>query len=60
MKRINTPAVAARPEKRLVLQRETLRRLGAEELQHIVGGTLYLTCSCTNPKAATPPSGDEI
>jgi hypothetical protein len=48
MKRINTPAVAARPEKRLVLKRETLRRLGAEELEQMVGGTGWLTCTtCT-------------
>jgi hypothetical protein len=58
MKRINTPTVAARPEKRLVLNRETLRRLGAEELEHIVGGTGFLTCPCTTLSKNAP--GDEI
>lgn len=54
MKRLNTPAAAARLEKRLVLNRETLRRLGAEDLEKAAGGSVLAscgdTCNCTTKK----------
>ena len=44
MKRLKSHTVAAR----LVLNRETLRRLGADDLEHAVGATNNLTCTtCT-------------
>jgi hypothetical protein len=53
MKRLNAQTVANRLEKRLVLNRETLRRLGAEDLEHAAGGTGWLTCTtCTVTRQA--------
>ena len=53
MKRLNAQTVANRLEKRLVLNRETLRRLGAEDLEQVAGGTGWLTCTtCTVTKQA--------
>jgi hypothetical protein len=44
MKRLANQTVANRRQNRLVLNRETLRRLGAEELQSVAGATAFLSC----------------
>jgi hypothetical protein len=45
MKRLANQTVANRRQNRLVLNRETLRRLGAKELQGIAGAaTQFLSC----------------
>ena len=47
MKRLDSKTVA-QSRKRLVLKRETLRRLEAGELQNVVGGiTDAASCTCT-------------
>lgn len=53
MKRPNSHTAAHRLEKRLVLNRETLRRLGAEELAQVPGASGWISCggiTCTSTK----------
>lgn len=44
MKRLANQTVANRRQNRLVLNRETLRRLGADELRSVAGATAFLSC----------------
>lgn len=58
MKRINSHTAANRLENRLVLNRETLRRLGADELEQVVGATVFASCTCTTVTTQQPNNGD--
>jgi hypothetical protein len=51
MKRLDSQTVAL-SRKRLVLKRETLRRLEAGELKDVAGGAITdaYTCACTTKK----------
>lgn len=54
MKRLDSRNTQKLPQARLVLNRETLRRLEAREMEQVAGGLLTQAASCfpcVNPKS---------
>jgi hypothetical protein len=58
MKRNNSKTAAQRSSKRLVLNRETLRKLEASEMEHVAGASYIFTCGCTTTTTNQQNNGD--
>jgi hypothetical protein len=58
MKRIDSKTAAQSSSKRLVLSRETLRKLEVSEMEQVVGASYIFTCGCGS--TTKQPNRDDL